>query len=143
MHIAIGSDHAGFALKQVIVPYLQSLKYEVKDVGPASAEKSCDYPDFAAKVCEDVLVGGGLGILICGTGIGMSMAANKYRGIRAALCTSEFQGRLTRQHNDANVLCLGERITGPGLALAIVKEFLEAEFEGGRHLTRIQKFHNA
>jgi len=140
MQIAIGSDHAGFDLKQVIIPYLEFLKYEVKDMGPDSAEQSCDYPDFASKVCNEVLEGGGLGVLICGTGIGMSMAANKVKGIRAALCTSEFQGRMTRHHNDANVLCLGARVTGQGLALAIVKEFLDAEFEGGRHLARIRKF---
>lgn len=140
MQIAIGSDHAGFELKQVIIPYLEFLKYEVKDVGPDTSEESCDYPDFADKVCKDVLESKGLGILVCGTGIGMSMAANKVKGIRAALCTSEFQGRMTRQHNDANVLCLGSRVTGQGLALAIVKEFLDAEFEGGRHLARIRKF---
>ncbi len=140
MRIAIGSDHAGFELKQAVISCLESLKHEVKDLGPFTAGQSCDYPDFATEVCREVLESGCLGILICGTGIGMSMAANKVKGIRAALCTSEFQGRMTRKHNDANVLCLGGRVTGQGVALAIVKEFLEAEFEGGRHLTRIQKF---
>ncbi|MBQ4133088.1 MAG: ribose 5-phosphate isomerase B [Desulfovibrionaceae bacterium] len=138
--IAIGSDHAGYDLKQEIIAELKAQNCRVLDVGTDSAAVSCDYPDFAAGVCEHVLKTGGLGILVCGTGIGMSMAANKYEGIRAALCTSEFQGRMTRRHNNANVLCLGARVTGRDLALAIVREFLEAEFEGGRHLTRIQKF---
>ena len=140
MRVAIGSDHAGFELKRAVISYLETLKHEVKDLGTDTAGRSCDYPDLATEVCREVLESGCLGILICGTGIGMSMAANKVRGIRAALCTSEFQGRLARQHNDANVLCLGGRVTGQGIALAIVKEFLEAEFEGGRHLIRVRKF---
>ena len=140
MHITIASDHAGFNLKQLIIPYLFSLNYTVKDMGPENGVDSCDYPDFTQRVCDLVLASGGLGILICGTGIGMSMAANRVPGIRAALCTSEFQARFSRKHNNANVLCLGGRVTGDALAKEIVAEFLAGEFEGGRHLARIQKF---
>ena len=140
MHITIASDHAGFNLKQLIIPYLFSLNYTVKDMGPENGVDSCDYPDFTQRVCDSVLATGGLGILICGTGIGMSMAANRVPGIRAALCTSEFQARFSRKHNNANILCLGGRVTGDALAQEIVAEFLAGEFEGGRHLVRIQKF---
>lgn len=139
MNIAIGADHAGFELKQVIVAELELLKYQVKDLGTHNPDTSCDYPDFAAAVCREVLQSRSLGILVCGTGIGMSIAANKHKGIRAGLCTSEFQARMTRKHNNANVLCLGARVTGRDLALAIVREFLAAEFEGGRHAARVQK----
>lgn len=140
LNIAIGADHAGFELKEEVISELKSLNCQVTDFGTDSSKNSCDYPDFAAEVCAAVLQNAGLGILICGTGIGMSMAANKYKGIRAGLCTCEFQARMTRMHNNANVLCLGARVTGRDLALAIVRAFLESEFEGGRHLARIQKF---
>ena len=137
--VIIGSDHAGLALKQVIVAHLKATGREVEDLGPQTAE-SCDYPLYAAKVAERVLATGGLGILVCGTGIGMSMAANRFPGIRAALCTCEFHARATRQHNDANVLCLGERVTGPGVAMGLVDVFLDTPFEGGRHQRRIEQF---
>ncbi|MFV0350013.1 MAG: ribose 5-phosphate isomerase B [Halodesulfovibrio sp.] len=134
--VCIGSDHAGFALKEVIVSYLNGLGYSVEDLGPATAS-SCDYPEFAHKVCQKALSDSIPGILICGTGIGMSMAANRHEGIRAALCTNEFHARATRQHNNANVLCLGERVTGPGVAMELARIFLETPFEGGRHQRRI------
>lgn len=137
--VIIGSDHAGLALKEIIVAHLKTTGREVEDLGPQTAE-SCDYPLYAAKVAERVLASGGLGILVCGTGIGMSMAANRFPGIRAALCTCEFHARATRQHNDANVLCLGERVTGPGVALNLVDVFLDTPFEGGRHQRRIEQF---
>ncbi|UZP68483.1 ribose 5-phosphate isomerase B [Desulfovibrio mangrovi] len=137
--VCIGSDHAGFALKEVLTSYLSGLGYTVEDLGPAAAT-SCDYPVFAQKVCEKVLNDNIFGILVCGTGIGMSMAANRHEGIRAALCTNEFHARATRQHNNANVLCLGERVTGPGVAMELARIFIETPFEGGRHQRRIDLF---
>lgn len=137
--VCIGSDHAGLALKNILVPFLNGLGYTVEDMGPATTD-SCDYPVYAEKVCAKVLETGMPGILICGTGIGMSMAANRHQGIRAALCTNEFHARLTRQHNNANVLCLGERVTGPGIAMELAKLFLETPFEGGRHQRRVDLF---
>lgn len=137
--IAIGSDHGGFALKQEIMNYLNQIGVEYTDEGcyePASV----DYPDIAKKVCA--LVTGGqaeLGILVCGTGIGMSICANKIKGIRAAQCADTFSARMTRCHNNSNVLTLGGRTVGPELAKDIVKEFITAEFEGGRHQKRIDK----
>lgn len=139
-HILIGSDHAGYDLKESIKQHLVSQGMAVVDVG-TDTPVSCDYPEFAQELCKRLtskeLGDDGLGVLICGTGIGMAMAANKCPGIRAALCTNEFLARMTRQHNNANVLCLGERVTGAGLALAIVDAFLLSEFEGGRHQRRI------
>lgn len=133
----IGSDHAGFALKSAIIEYVKSLGYSVEDLGTHSAE-SCDYPNIAHKVCEAVLSAqGAFGILICGTGIGMSIAANRHQGIRAALCTHEFHARATRQHNNANILCMGERVTAQGLACDLTKIFLETSYEGGRHERRV------
>lgn len=137
--VIIGSDHAGFSLKETVKAHLEAKGYTVEDMGPAAAE-SCDYPVFADKVCERVVAESTLGILICGTGIGMSMAANRNAGIRAALCTNEFHARATRQHNNANVLCLGERVTGPGVAMELAELFLTTEFEGGRHQRRIDLF---
>ena len=137
--VIIGSDHAGFSLKEVVKAHLEAKGYTVADMGPEKAE-SCDYPLFAEKVCEKVLAENALGILICGTGIGMSMAANRISGIRAALCTNEFHARATRQHNNANVICMGERVTGPGVAMQLAELFLETEFEGGRHQRRIDLF---
>lgn len=137
MKIAVGSDHGGYALKQDVVRYLAGGGHEVKDVGSVS-EDSVDYPDFAERVCVEVKEGRSTrGILICGTGIGMSMAANRHRQIRAALCHEAFTARMSRKHNDANVLCLGGRVLGPSLALDIVQVWLETEFAGGRHLRRI------
>lgn len=135
-HIHIASDHAGLALKNALMLRLSSLGHHIDDHGTHTAE-SCDYPLFANRLCDALLEKGGLGILICGTGVGMSITANRHAGIRAALCANEFQARATRQHNDANVLCLGERVTGVGLAYAIVDTFLETPFEGGRHQRRI------
>ncbi len=140
MNIAIGSDHGGFALKKVILPLLQELGHDIQDVGCYDTA-SVDYPDFASSVCENVSKGeADCGILICGTGIGMSMAANKKEGIRAALCNDHYTACMSREHNDANVLCLGERVTGPGVAEEIVRVWLETSFGGGRHLRRIELF---
>jgi len=136
--IYIGSDHAGLALKNVLISFLAGEGWTVEDMGTKSAD-SCDYPDFAHAVCGKVLETGSFGILVCGTGIGMSMAANRHKGIRAALCTHEFHARATREHNDANVLCLGERVTAPGLAVELTRIFLATEYAGGRHQKRVEK----
>lgn len=135
--IVLGADHGGFELKNHIKDHLISLGYEVLDVGTDSGE-SCDYPVFASRLCKCIQEGEApLGILVCGTGIGMSMAANKHKGIRAACCSDTFSARLTRLHNDANVLCLGARVVGQGLALDLTDAFLGAEFEGARHERRL------
>jgi ribose 5-phosphate isomerase B len=134
--VVIGSDHAGVLLKKLLADHFTAVGHTVIDVGPADT-KSVDYPLFAASVCDAVLEKNALGILICGTGLGMSMTANRRPGIRAALCQNEFMARMARMHNDANVLCLGERVTGPGLALAIADVFLATGFEGGRHQRRL------
>ncbi len=134
--ILIGSDHGGFKLKTSIIEHLREQGYEVQDFG-CFDEKSCDYPVIAKEVANSVLQTNGRGILVCGTGIGMSIAANRFDGIRASLCGDTFSARMTRMHNDSNILCLGERVTGTGLALDIVDIWLRTEFEGGRHLNRI------
>ena len=135
--IYIGADSAGYNLKCEVVKYLTDKGYEVADMG-CDSTASCHYPEFASKVCEATLADqNSFGFLICGTGIGMSMCANKYRGIRAALCSDTFSARMTRMHNDANVLCLGARVTGQFLAFDIIDAFLGAEFEGGRHAIRV------
>ncbi|GAB7024551.1 ribose 5-phosphate isomerase B [Salidesulfovibrio brasiliensis] len=134
--IVIGSDHGGFNLKQTLIDTLEGWGYTVKDEGPHSPE-SCDYPVFAAKVVKSVREEGTLGVLVCGSGQGMAMTANRFSGIRAALCTNEFHARMGRAHNNANVLCMGERVTGVGLATDILKVFLETEFEGDRHKRRV------
>lgn len=134
--ILIGSDHGGYKLKNEIIKHLNSMNIEVKDFGCYS-EESCDYPVIAKAVAEAVQKSGIPGVLVCGTGIGMSIAANRFNGIRASHCTDTFTARMTRMHNDSNILCLGERITGVGLALDIVDIWLKTEFEGGRHLKRI------
>lgn len=134
--ILIGSDHGGFKLKTSIIEHLREQGYEVQDFG-CFDEKSCDYPVIAKEVANSVLQTNGRGILVCGTGIGMSIAANRFDGIRASLCGDTFSARMTRMHNDSNILCLGERVTGTGLALDIVDIWLKTEFEGGRHLNRI------
>lgn len=137
--IAIGSDHGGYELKREIIQYLEQKGFSVSDCGCYSPD-AVDYPDIAVKVCDKVTSGESeLGILICGTGIGISMAANKIHGIRAALCHSTFDGRMARMHNNANVLCLGGRTTGVSIALDIVDTFVSAEFEGGRHEKRVGK----
>ena len=135
--ITIGSDHAGYELKLKVITHLKERGIEVIDVGTNSSA-SCHYPDFAHAVCKNIQDGvTELGILICGTGIGMSMAANKHRGIRAAACSDTFSARLTRMHNNANVLCFGERVVGIGLAIDLVDNFIDADFEGGKHQTRV------
>ncbi|MEW6426569.1 MAG: ribose 5-phosphate isomerase B [Thermodesulfobacteriota bacterium] len=140
MRIAIGSDHGGFAMKGEIISLLVEQGHEVRDLGTDS-EQSVHYPDFARAVCGAVAAGEAeRGILVCGTGIGMSMAANRNPAIRAALCHDGFTARMSREHNDANVLCLGERVLGIGVALDIVDLWMRTEFAGGRHLTRINMF---
>lgn len=136
--IHIGSDHAGYTLKKQLITELGKLGWSPADHG-ANSEESCDYALVAHPVCEAVAKDGTLGILICGTGIGMSMAANRHKDIRAALCCTELHARLARRHNDANILCIGARITGSELAIAIVVAFLETQFEGGRHARRISQ----
>ncbi|HEY8496970.1 MAG TPA: ribose 5-phosphate isomerase B [Limnochordales bacterium] len=139
MRIAIGSDHAGFDLKQELMAHLKAAGHTVVDMGTTSRE-SCDYPDYARLVAEAVAAERcDRGILICGTGIGMSIAANKVPGVRAALCAEPYSARMAREHNDANVLCLGARVTGSGLALEIADAFLAGEFAGGRHARRVDK----
>ena len=135
--IFIASDHGGFVLTAAVADHLVRKGLSVNDMGPQSAA-STDYPAHAAELCARVLAEpGSLGILICGTGIGMSITANRFRGIRAALCHNEFSARMGRAHNDANVLCLGERVLGTGMALGIVDVFLASRFEGERHKRRI------
>lgn len=139
MKIAIGADHAGFELKEHIKLYLSGMGHQVEDYGTNSAD-SCDYPDLARPVAEAVSHGKAeRGVLICGAGLGMSMAANKIKFVRAALCSEPYSARMSRQHNDANVLCMGARMIGIGMAEEILKEFLNTEFEGGRHQRRIEK----
>ncbi|MBQ6558027.1 MAG: ribose 5-phosphate isomerase B [Clostridia bacterium] len=139
--IAIGSDHGGYELKEHVKKHLEEKGIEVKDFGVFS-EESVDYPDCARPVCEAVLNGEAeRGILFCGTGIGISMAANKFNGIRAALCSDVFSAKMAKEHNNANVICLGGRVTGRELAFMIVDTFFDAEFQGGRHQTRIDKIH--
>lgn len=141
MNIMIGSDHAGFALKGTCKAYLdREGTHQVKDIGVFSRESS-DYPMIAHELARSVSLGEcSRGILICGSGIGMSMVANRYRGVRAALCHNIYSARLSRLHNDANVLAMGERVLGEGLALEILDVFLKTEFEGGRHQGRIDQF---
>ena len=140
MKISIGSDHAGYVLKDFIVDYLKQNKHTITDFGCNSAE-SVDYPDYAHKVCVDFIRKKcNYGILICGTGIGMSMAANKVAGVRAALCKDAYSAEMTRKHNNANILCLGARNTEPYIIKQIVDAFLTTEFEAGRHEIRIKKF---
>lgn len=138
MKIVIGCDHAGFAIKKAVKDHLEGAGHSVIDVGTDSAA-SCHYPVYASALCEKILSGEGeLGILICGTGIGMSIAANKHKGIRAACCSDTFSARLTREHNNANVLCFGERVVGQGLALELVDAFIGAEYlNNGNHVIRV------
>ena len=136
--IVIGCDHAGFNIKNAIKTHIIEKGYEVVDVGTYSAD-SCHYPVYASAACEKILSGEcELGILICGTGIGMSIAANKHNGIRAACCSDTFSARLTREHNNANMLCFGERVVGVGLATDLVDAFLDAEYSNeGNHPIRV------
>ena len=139
--IAIGRDHGGYELKLEVIKHLKDRGFEVKDYG-CDSTASCDYPLYAKAVSKAVVSGEcELGILICGTGIGMSMAANKVEGIRAALCSDCFSAHATKEHNNANVLCMGARTIGPGLALMIVDEFVDTPFsEDERHIRRINMF---
>lgn len=134
--IIIASDHGGYNLKNKIINYINKKGLDVEDYGCYSTE-SCDYPIYAKLVADEVSKGKVKGILVCGTGIGMSIAANRINGVRASHCTDTFSARMTRMHNDSNILCLGERITGEGLAFDIVDIWLNTEFEGGRHQRRI------
>lgn len=137
MKIALGSDHGGYNLKNIVIEHLKEKGIEYEDLGCYNTE-SCDYPVYGEKVAEAVVRGEfDYGIIVCGTGIGISIAANKVPGIRAAHCTDSFTARATRQHNNSNILSLGERITGPSIALDIVDAFLSTEFEGGRHEKRV------
>ncbi len=139
MKIALACDHGGFHLKEVIKSFLEELSIEYVDYGTYS-EESVDYPDFAYRAAKAIVEGeADRGIFICGTGIGISIAANKVKGIRAALCYNVYAAEMSRRHNDANVLCLGGRVLGSELAKRIVKAWLETPFEGGRHKRRIDK----
>lgn len=139
MKYFIASDHAGVKIKTFVKEILEKLGHKVEDLGPYDNTR-VDYPDYAKKLCEELVKeSSSLGVLICGSGIGMSIAANKFEGIRAALCHNEYSARMARQHNDANVLCLGERVSAEGMIEAIIQAWNEAKFEGGRHTNRVEK----
>lgn len=139
MKLALGCDHGGYLLKEEVKKHLDAKGVEYVDFGCHSTE-SCDYPDMADAPCKAVTDGDcTFALLFCGTGIGISIAANKHRGIRAACCSDCFSARATRMHNDANVLCMGGRVVGAGLACQMVDEFLSASFDGGRHQRRVDK----
>jgi len=139
MNVVVASDHAGFALKTSLLEYLEAKGLKVLDVGVDQAER-CDYPDYASKACRLIQEKtADWGLLVCGSGVGMSMCANKHKGIRAAVVSDVFSASGTRAHNDANVLCLGERVVGVGLAKKIIDAWLQSPFEGGRHQLRIDK----
>ncbi|MGI6037448.1 MAG: ribose 5-phosphate isomerase B [Limnochordia bacterium] len=142
MKIAIGSDHAGYELKKALLPVMEEWGWDVTDLGTYGTD-SVDYPDYGAKVAQGVASGEyDRGILICGTGLGMVICANKVRGVRAVLAHDTFSARMSRMHNDANVLALGARVIGPGLAADIIRIWVETEFEGGRHQKRVDKIHS-
>ena len=139
MKIVIGNDHAAVDMKFKIKEYIESMGHEVINVG-TDENKSCDYPDIAFAACEKIVSGEvTLGILICGTGVGMSLAANKVKGIRACVCSETYSARLCREHNNANVLCFGERVIGIETAKELVTAFINGKFEGGKHLNRVNK----
>ncbi len=139
MRIAIGADHAGYALKETLAAHLRAQGVEVVDFGTHGPD-SVDYPDYARVVAEAVARGEvDFGVLICGTGIGMAIAANKVPGIRAAAVSDVYSAKMSRAHNDANILCLGGRVVGPGLAIEILETWLRTPFEGGRHARRLEK----
>ncbi len=139
MKYFIGTDHAGYEVKSFVIDFLQKRGIEVEDLGCYSTE-SVDYPDYAHKVAKAVLENeGSMGILICGSGIGMSLAANKHKGIRAALCHDHYTASMARRHNNANILCFGARIVGKGEIESILEGWLNSEFEGGRHQRRVEK----
>ena len=137
--IVIGSDHGGYELKEVMINYLKSIGKEVKDCGTFDGA-SVDYPDIAEEVCAEYKKGGyEFGILICGTGIGISIAANKIKGIRCALLNNEYSAKMTKRHNDSNIIAFGGRVVGPDIAIGMLEAYMSAEFEGGRHQKRIDK----
>lgn len=139
MKVAIGCDHGGLDLKEAVISVLKELNLDIVDMGTHD-RNSVDYPDYASKVAEAVVSGDcQQGVLICGTGIGMSIAANKVNGIRAALCNEVFSARMARAHNDANILCIGARVVGAGVAQEIVRAYFTGGFEGGRHAKRVEK----
>lgn len=139
MKVAIGCDHGGLDLKEAVISLLKELNLDYEDMGTHD-RSSCDYPDYAEKVAAAVVSGQcQQGILVCGTGIGMSIAANKVPGIRAALCNEIFSAKMARNHNDANILCIGARVVGAGVAQEIVKAYFTSDFEGGRHGRRVEK----
>ena len=139
MRLAIASDHGGLNLKAAIATHLLGRGFSIADLGPMSAE-SVDYPDYAHDLCRRLLAGEfDRGILVCGTGQGMAMSANRHPGLRAAVVSDVFSAQMATLHNDARVLCLGERVVGPGLGLLLVDAWLDAEFEGGRHARRVGK----
>jgi ribose 5-phosphate isomerase B len=141
MKIVIGSDHAAFTAKELIKDFLRSEKFEVQDVGTTSEER-CDYPDYAIKVCNEVMEQNITGILLCGSGIGVSIVANRFAKIRAALCRSPLDAELARKHNDANVICLGARSSTSADLKIILESWFSHHFENGRHTDRLQKFQN-
>lgn len=137
MKIAIGNDHVGIELKPIIIRFLKELGHEVEDFGAFTNERT-DYPKYGKKVAENVAAGkADLGILICGTGVGISIAANKVKGIRAVVCSEPYSAKLSREHNNTNILAFGSRVIGSEMAKMIVQNWLEAEFEGGRHQNRV------
>ena len=139
MKMYIATDHAAFCIKDDVKKILSDLGYEVVDLGPTNDER-VDYPDFAHKLCEEVLKDSGShGVLICGTGIGMSLSANKHVGIRAALCHDAYTASMARMHNDANILCFGQRVVGLGTIESICEAWEKTSFEGGRHAQRVEK----
>ncbi len=143
MRILFACDHGGFDLKRLLAAHARSLGHEVIDAGPHSAD-AVDYPDYAHDLARRLLAGEAeRGVLVCGTGIGMSIAANRHAGVRAALCHDAFTAEAGRRHNDANVLCMGGRTTGPGVALQMLEAFLTAPFDGGRHERRVEKIETA
>lgn len=137
--IALGCDHAAYEMKETVKRLLLSQNFDVIDVGTHSAE-SVDYPDYAKKVSHEVITGNIQGILLCGSGIGVSMAANRYKGIRAALCRSTRDAEMSRRHNNANVLCIGARFNTEEEIISIIKTWFESSFEGGRHAERLNQF---
>lgn len=141
MKIVLGCDHAAYEMKEVVKDFLRSQNNEIIDVGTFSIDR-VDYPDYAQKVCHEVITQKIPGILICGSGIGVSMAANRYKGIRAALCRSVHDAEMSRKHNNANVLCLGARFNSEEEIKAIITSWFQYEFEGGRHSERLAKFEN-
>jgi ribose 5-phosphate isomerase B len=139
--VAVGSDHGGRDFKALILAHLKQRGFRTVDLGVPYEVERADYPDIAIKAVKLILSGGAdLGVLICGTGVGMSLTANRFKGIRAANCTNELMAALTRAHNDANILTLGQRLIGPELALAILNAFLNTSFDGGRHQERLALF---